>query len=125
MEKARPSSKISRSGDTEAPKRGRPRTFDRDAALQAAVECFWEFGYDTTTVRKLTARMGIKLPSLYAAFSKKPALFIEALDAYEQTHQVFDMSAFDDASSLEEALNHHVKTYIKRITTKGRGGACF
>ncbi len=84
--------------------------------------CFWEFGYDTTTVRKLAARMGVQLPSLYAAFSSKPALFVEALDAYERTHNVFDMSAFDRTSSLEEAINSHVKTYIKRIAAKDPWG---
>lgn len=122
MEKSPLARRANRSSDTEIEKRGRPRSFDREAALQVAVLCFWEFGYDTTTVRKLTARMGIKLPSLYAAFSNKPALFIEALDAYERTHMVFDMSAFDGASSLEDAINRHVKTHIKRIAAKGPWG---
>lgn len=107
-----------RTSDTEITERGRRRSFDRDAALRAAMFCFWEFGYDSTTIRMLADCMGIKLPSLYAAFSSKSALFTEALDAYERTHNVFEMDAFDNAPSLEAAIHQHLQIYIKRITAK-------
>lgn len=61
---------------------GRPRSFDRDAALAAAVELFWREGYDRTSVAMLTAAMGVTPPSLYAAFGDKHRLFEEAAQAY-------------------------------------------
>ncbi|KRF32306.1 TetR/AcrR family transcriptional regulator [Nocardioides sp. Soil805] len=61
---------------------GRPRTFDRDAALAVAVEQFWREGYEKTSVAKLTAAMGLSPPSLYAAFGDKHRLFEEASAAY-------------------------------------------
>ena len=61
---------------------GRPRSFDRDAALRAAVELFWREGYDRTSVSMLTAAMGVTPPSLYAAFGDKHRLFEEAAEAY-------------------------------------------
>jgi AcrR family transcriptional regulator len=61
---------------------GRPRGFDRDAALAAAVEQFWRSGYDETSISMLTAAMGITPPSLYAAFGNKEQLFEEASALY-------------------------------------------
>ena len=61
---------------------GRPRGFDRDAALAAAVEQFWRAGYDKTSVAMLTSAMGVTPPSLYAAFGDKERLFEEASEVY-------------------------------------------
>ncbi|GAB2859840.1 TetR/AcrR family transcriptional regulator [Actinoallomurus bryophytorum] len=62
--------------------RGRPRTFDRDAALAAATQLFWERGYQATSVSELTQAMGIRPASLYAAFGDKQSLFKEVVAAY-------------------------------------------
>ena len=61
---------------------GRPRQFDEDAALDAAVRCFWSRGYEATSVRDLAVAMGITGPSLYNAFGDKRALYLRALDHY-------------------------------------------
>lgn len=63
---------------------GRPRTFDRDAALAAAVEQFWRAGYEQTSIAMLTSAMGVTPPSLYAAFGDKRRLFEEASAVYFQ-----------------------------------------
>ncbi|MBH5336928.1 TetR/AcrR family transcriptional regulator [Streptomyces pactum] len=63
-------------------KRGRPRSFDRDAALKAAVMEFWERGYEAVSIADLTRVMHIKAPSLYAAFGDKKTLFEEVVEAY-------------------------------------------
>ncbi|XVQ12526.1 TetR/AcrR family transcriptional regulator [Spirillospora sp. CA-255316] len=65
-----------------ARRRGRPRSFDREAALEQATRLFWEHGYDATSVADLTRAMGIGAPSLYSAFGDKRALFEEVVTAY-------------------------------------------
>jgi len=69
--------------------RGRPRAFDTDQALDAALDLFWRKGYEGTSIADLTEAMGINPPSLYAAFGGKEALFRQALDRYEAKHAVF------------------------------------
>ena len=63
--------------------RGRPRSFDREAALDAAMEVFWNKGFEGASLNDLTGAMGINPPSLYATFKDKEGLFIEAIQRYE------------------------------------------
>ena len=67
-----------------APTKGRPREFDVDVALTAALRVFWSKGYEGASLTELTEAMGITRPSLYAAFGNKEALFRRALDLYER-----------------------------------------
>jgi len=62
--------------------RGRPLSFDRDAALENAMHVFWERGYEAASISDLTAAMGITPPSLYTAFGDKEKLFLEAIERY-------------------------------------------
>lgn len=62
--------------------RGRPRSFDREAALNAAMEVFWSKGYEATSIADLTEAMGINPPSLYAAFGDKEKLFLATIEHY-------------------------------------------
>jgi AcrR family transcriptional regulator len=73
---------------------GRPRAFDRDQALDRALDVFWRKGYEGASLCDLTEAMGINPPSLYAAFGNKEELFRKALDRYTEKH----------AGYLQEAL---------------------
>jgi AcrR family transcriptional regulator len=64
--------------------RGRPREFDTEKALDAALLLFWRHGYEGTSLSALTEAMGINVPSLYAAFGNKEQLFKKVLDRYVQ-----------------------------------------
>ncbi len=64
--------------------RGRPREFDTEQALDAALLLFWRHGYEGTSLAALTEGMGINVPSLYAAFGNKEELFKKVLDRYIQ-----------------------------------------
>ena len=63
---------------------GRPRVFDVDKALDAALELFWRHGYEGTSLAMLTKAMGINTPSLYAAYGNKEALFGRVVEHYLQ-----------------------------------------
>jgi len=63
---------------------GRPKQFDPDAAVDAAMEVFWRKGYAGTTPQDLVDELGIGKGSLYATFGSKRALFDRALERYRQ-----------------------------------------
>lgn len=75
---------------------GRPRSFDPDAALDRALELFWQQGYEGTSLTELTAAMGINKPSLYAVFGNKEQLFARALDRYLAGPGAFAADALDE-----------------------------
>ncbi len=60
----------------------RPRAFDEGAVLDAAIQCFWNRGYEATSMRDLIARTGLTAASLYNAFGDKRSLFEKALAHY-------------------------------------------
>src|ERR1700739_4274852 len=65
-------------------KMGRPRGFDENAALEAAMRVFWEKSYEGATLSDLTSAMGINKSSMYAAFGDKAALFRRAMERYRE-----------------------------------------
>lgn len=63
-------------------RRGGPRTFDRDEAIDIAMRLFWRHGYEGVSLNDLTAAIGVAPPSLYSAFGSKAGLYREALQRY-------------------------------------------
>ncbi|MEI2415079.1 TetR/AcrR family transcriptional regulator [Orrella sp. JC864] len=84
--------------------RGRPRAFDRQAALSQAMRLFWCKGYEATSIADLTEAMGIGSPSLYAAFGSKEALYAEALAHYRETYEQLVWAGFFSAGTARDAV---------------------
>lgn len=63
--------------------RGRPRQFDEDQTLDAALDLFWRDGYRATTTRDLESALGVSQSSLYNAFGSKRDMLLRAIDRYE------------------------------------------
>jgi AcrR family transcriptional regulator len=78
---------------------GRPRAFDPDTALEAALRVFWKKGYEGTALSDLTAAMEINRPSIYATFGNKEALFRKALDRYNAKMTGFTAEALKEPTA--------------------------
>jgi len=61
---------------------GRPREFDEEAVLEAAMDAFWRHGYEATSLADLCTCTGLHKGSLYQAFGDKHQLFMRALKHY-------------------------------------------
>ncbi|TCP30139.1 TetR/AcrR family transcriptional regulator [Sphingomonas sp. BK235] len=69
------------------PRTGRPREYDRDAALRAATHLFWEHGFDAVSLEQLLKAMGgLSKASFYAAFKSKEQLYRDAVAYYLVEH---------------------------------------
>jgi AcrR family transcriptional regulator len=84
--------------------RGRPREFDRQAALAKATRLFWLKGYEATSITDLTEAMGIGAPSLYAAFGHKEGLYTESLRFYADSNGSLVWGGFSSADTAREAV---------------------
>lgn len=104
--------------------RGRPRSFDRDEALRLAMQVFWSKGYEGTTMADLTAAIGVKAPSLYAAFGDKNALFREAVDYYSTTTAVGPMNALRQGLGVREDLQNMLQASVALYADPVNGRGC-
>lgn len=84
--------------------RGRPRAFDRDAALRHALRAFWEHGYEGTSMATLVEAMSINSSSLYSAFGGKEQLFREAVALYGRTEGAHTGQALCREPTAREAV---------------------
>lgn len=103
--------------------RGRPRGFDRDAALKQAMEVFWSKGYEGAQLVDLTKAMGINPPSFYAAFGSKEDAFREAVDLYIKTVGAEPMLALERAKTLRNGLRTLIERSID-VALSTKAGGC-
>ncbi|AKT43601.1 TetR/AcrR family transcriptional regulator [Chondromyces crocatus] len=111
--------------DPEPSPRGRPRGFDRQAALEAALHLFWQHGYDATSLADLTAAMGISPPSLYAAFGSKKGLFLEAVDLYASTHGASTARAFTEEPTAHATIRRMLLEMAAVFSDPAHPTGCF
>lgn len=83
---------------------GRPREFSDPAVIDAAMDVFWEKGYEATTTGDLCARTGLGRGSLYNAFGSKHRLYEEALRRYATTRAVRQLETLAESGSVRERL---------------------
>ncbi|KKC26367.1 TetR/AcrR family transcriptional regulator [Sphingomonas sp. SRS2] len=89
--------------------RGRPRSFDPEAALATAQTLFQQHGYDGVGVAEIGKAMGITPPSFYNAFGSKAALFDAVLDRYTADFGNLVLAALDGEGDMAAAVERVLK----------------
>ncbi|MEY4515092.1 MAG: hypothetical protein RLZZ450_7214 [Pseudomonadota bacterium] len=103
---------------------GRPRRFDRDQALDAAMLLFWRHGYEGASIAQLTQAMGVNPPSLYAAFGSKEQLYIATLHHYLSTVGGAGIGGLETAPTAREGVAHLLREAAKAFTRPSYPPGC-
>jgi AcrR family transcriptional regulator len=101
----------------------RPRSFDREIALDTATRAFWERGFDGVSIAELSAAIGVGAPSLYAAFGDKRSFFDEAAAHYARG---LDAALQRDLSAptAREAVERLLASSVEHFTGSGQPPGC-
>jgi TetR/AcrR family transcriptional regulator, copper-responsive repressor len=115
-----------KNSEPEAPRRGRPRAYDPEAALKQATDTFWRAGYSGTSLDSIAAATGMNPPSLYAAFGNKRALYLEALAHYWELSLAATREALAENRPLGESLMLAYDAALSiYFSGKGNARGCF
>ena len=96
--------------------RGRPRTFDPDAALRTALDLFWERGYEGTSLNDLAQAMGIASASIYACFGSKEDLFRKVMALYGRTSGAPPRAALREQPTARAAIHAMLRATADQVT---------
>ena len=99
---------------------GRPREFDEEAALEAAMDAFWQKGYESTSMADLCNCTGLHKGSLYQAFGDKHELFMKALHHYADREFKESAAAALEQESPLDSIRAVVRTVCTH-TEEGKG----
>ncbi|MDX9669436.1 MULTISPECIES: TetR/AcrR family transcriptional regulator [unclassified Pseudomonas] len=105
---------------------GRPRAFDRDDAVDQAMQLFWQHGYDSTSLALLKAELGggISAPSFYAAFGSKEALFDECVQRYLATFAQVTECLWDETLPPRQAIETALRQSARMQCDDGHPRGC-
>ncbi|MGY4290963.1 TetR/AcrR family transcriptional repressor of nem operon [Bradyrhizobium sp. LM2.7] len=103
--------------------RGRPRSFDTEAAVERAMGVFWSRGYHATALPDLLRATKLSRGSLYAAFGDKHSLFLRSLDRYIADAMTRMDLELDPCREPVDALRAYLAGYVDRTSgANGRRG---
>ena len=105
---------------------GRPRTLDRNHAIEQAMHIFWQNGYESTSLAQLKAGIGngIAAPSFYAAFGSKEALIRECVQRYHSTHARVTEALWDGALAPRDAIETVLRDSARMQCERGHPTGC-
>jgi TetR/AcrR family transcriptional repressor of nem operon len=98
----------------------RPRKFDADTAVDAAMQTFWTKGYAATSTDDLLAGTGMLRGSLYNAFGSKRHLFELALRRYRDEGAAGQNAIQTDRPPLER-IRRLMLSGVDRTVADRRG----
>ena len=92
----------------------RPREFEEEKVLDAAIECFWRRGLEATSMRDLSEATGLNQPSLYNAFGDKRALFATSLERYATRSMRERIARLERTHSPKDAMRAFFRELVSR-----------
>ena len=95
----------------------RTKEFEPEKALTMAMDLFWRRGYEATSVHDLLEEMGIGRGSMYDTFGDKRALFLAALERFEETRVSRADEILEGSASAVEGISRLFETTIEGLVS--------
>ncbi|WP_114195409.1 TetR/AcrR family transcriptional regulator [Edaphovirga cremea] len=106
--------------------RGRPKQFDREAALSKALNLFWRHGYEATSLADLVEATGAKAPTLYAEFGNKEGIFRASVEHYLSAFAEHSFVALRQTDlSVAQAIEQYLRSSADLFTDCSTPSGCF
>ncbi|MFH8369726.1 TetR/AcrR family transcriptional regulator [Streptomyces sp. NPDC018031] len=103
----------------------RPREFDEDRVVTAAMETFWRHGYEGTSTRALCDATGLGPSSLYNTFGGKRRLYLRALRRYDETSTAEQLALLRRPGPAKDRLRAMMVHAIDADLDEADGRGCF
>lgn len=103
----------------------RVKEFDPDVALRAALDLFWQRGYESTSMSDLVEHLGIGRASLYATFGSKRDLYLKSLDRYLELRDPSPMEVLSQPGPVLPAVRALMRQYADEAAGDERQRGCF
>lgn len=101
----------------------RPREFDEDKVLDAALATFWSKGFDGTSIDDLVRATKLGRASLYGAFGDKEALFSRVMEHY--VTKASEMDQCETRGSPKEVLASLLSRWVEGVCPEEGERGCF
>ena len=106
--------------------RGRPRKTDPETVLNAAMELFWDRGFERTSMNDLVEHTGMAKPGLYATFGDKETIYTKALKHYfENLGGPLLQDLSKSADPIDVVLRRVLEAVAVSATKKENPRGCF
>jgi TetR/AcrR family transcriptional repressor of nem operon len=102
----------------------RTKQFDKHAALDDAMQLFWERGYHATSIQDLVDRLGVNRQSLYDTFGGKDRLFLAALERYREIQATPVRRLLEREGPALEVLREFLHSFVDNLLN-GDFKGCF
>lgn len=104
----------------------RPKSFDPDTALDAAMNLFWEKGYETTSIDDLSEALGVTRPAIYRQWGSKQGVYLDALEHYRMTEpRAFIKRLQSNPENALEILRDRLVEIVQQAEASERYRGCF
>jgi TetR/AcrR family transcriptional repressor of nem operon len=102
----------------------RPKAFDPDAVVGAALELFWTRGYQATSFDDITRATGVNKPSLYAEFGDKSGLFARVLERYHEMLLAHASAMLGGQGNVRDAIRAWLLSFLPSCSGAAGGRGC-
>lgn len=104
--------------------RGRPLEFNREEAINVAIDEFWRRGFQAVSITDLADAMSITRTSFYNSFGDRESLFREALQVYRERSPDVELARVEAGAPVTPVILDVFREVCRRRSSDPEGRGC-